>query len=352
MNNPSQHHPASGTYPDNWDEVAPCKLGTINTDGTRQPFDAMDDAQEIEPVAFPSKHGASYYPAITARTSLFCVSRIARDDDPDDMQIPVKVELSGQNGYKLTAWGPRLNMHDKLVWETAVQYAFENQHGFGSRFPVSLRDFAKRMGKKGAGGSSLKWIWHSMRRLYHTRLDFELPSGVKGGGSIFSTAIKDENGNFLLRLNPDFCAPVFFNDHRFLIKVQRRNQLPNQLSKWLHDFFSTHNGFESPQGTGREQHLTFSRARELSGYRGSRSQFAKDLPTAMSDLVQLAPDLIASFELEKEGRNSDTWTLKLVRGTEKPTYIIPDVERIEKDIPTKIDRPIKKKRPNSGGVVL
>ena len=378
MNNKSAPLPLTQShYSDDWDEAIPGQPSatapadmSMGKETSRPALSAsseaekrLDDDLEVDPIAFPIKHDAAYFPAITARTSLFCVNRIARDDDPDEMKNPVKVELSGQNGYKLTAWGPRLNMHDKLVWETAVQIAFENQHGFGARFAITLRDFSRRMGKKSGGGASLKWIWHSLRRLYHIRLEFEMPNGVKGGGSILSTALHDENGNFMLRLNPDFCAPVFFNDNRFLIKVQRRNLLVNQLSKWLHDFLSTHNGFEvvagaknssSPQNAGgRELKLSFARIRELAGYGGTRGQFAKDLIRSIGELVIAAPDLVAGYEVIKEGRASDTWKLRIVRGSEKPAYLIPEMARTERDLSTAA--PFKKPKRTSkgnGGVVL
>lgn len=321
--------------------------------------------QDESSIAFPFKHDPAYFPAITARTSLFCVNRISRDDNPDEMKNPVKVELSGQNGYKLTAWGPRLNMHDKLVWETAVQIAFENKHGFGNKFAISLRDFAQRMGWKNTGAKSLRWIWNSLRRLYHIRLDFEMPNGAKGGGSILSTAIQDENGNFTLRLNPDFCAPIFFNDNRFLIKVLRRNQLVNQLSKWLHDYLSTHKGFEVPHEdinpgrkssempTQREMTLSLLNIRALCGYAGTRHQFLTELGSAMNELQKSAPELIAGHELIREGRSSDTWKLRIVRGNERPVFLMPELSRIEKNLNhIEVKATSRPTRRGRGGVAL
>jgi len=340
-------------YVDDWDEVpeTPIQPGTSNIHDEK----VLDIKDEREPIPFPALQKSTYFPALTARTSLFSASRISRD--ATETSDSVKVELSGQNGYRLTAWGPRLNMHDKLVWETALQIAIENQHGMGARFCISLRDFAHRMGWETQGGAALQWIWMSLRRLYFIRLDFELPNGAKGGGSMLSTAMEDQDGNFVLRLNPDFCGPMFWNDNQFLIKIKRRSTLTGQLARWLHDYFSTQRGFDVQTTStdtdhmsepSREMHIQLQRLRELSGYTGERKQFARELVDAMKELVAKAPELTSSFDIKREGRSSDTWILHVIRGSERPAYLVPELNRIEKQLTDPNKKPVRRSSKSSG----
>ena len=340
-------------YVDDWDEVPepPIQSVTSNIHDEK----VLDIKDEREPIPFPALQKSTYFPALTARTSLFSASRISRD--ATETSDSVKVELSGQNGYRLTAWGPRLNMHDKLVWETALQIAIENQHGMGARFCISLRDFAHRMGWGTQGGAALQWIWMSLRRLYFIRLDFELPNGAKGGGSMLSTAMEDQDGNFVLRLNPDFCGPMFWNDNQFLIKIKRRSTLTGQLARWLHDYFSTQRGFDvqtTSTDTGqklapsREMNILVLGLRKLSGYTGERKQFARELVDAMTELVAKAPELIASFDIKREGRSSDTWTLHVTRGDERPAYLVPELDRSEKQLTDPNKKPSTRSSKGSG----
>lgn len=320
-----------------------------------------DAPGEQEQVPFPDYQKPSYFPAIAARTSLFSAARINRDEGEDAPSV--KVELSGQNGYKLTAWGPRLNMHDKLVWETALQVAMEQHQGMGSRFAISLREFARRMGWNGCSGDSLHWIWMSMRRLYFVRLEFVLPSGTKGGGSMLSTAIEDQHGNFMIRLNPDFCGPIFHEENQFLIKAKRRSTLTGQLARWLHDYFSTHNGFDAMEDSNgaaptlrapKEMKIKVQRLRELSGYSGERKKFVHELREAMGEIIEKAPELVASFEIDRHGRSSDTWVLNVKRGGERPAYLMPDLQRSERALPPPSPKkPARKSSaPRRSGVAL
>jgi len=335
---------------DDWDETTPESVPSSQSNGSE--FVKCDEPGEQAPLDFPNHQLPSYFPAVTARTSLFSAARIDRglaEDAPS-----MKVELKGQNGYKLTAWGPRLNMHDKLVWETAVQIAMEQKQGMGTRFAVSLRDFARRMGWNGCSGDALRWVWMSLRRLYFVRLEFALPNGSKGGGSILSSAFEDENGNFLIRLNPDFCGPIFHKETQFLIKTTRRAMLTGQLARWLHDHYSTHRGFDpaeppvapSNAEVPTEMRIKLERLRQISGYSSDRKQFLVELRDALTEIVEKAPELIASFGIERIGKSSDNWILTVKRGREKPAYLMPELNRSEKALPP--PAPAQKTSPRKG----
>jgi hypothetical protein len=185
-------------------------------------------AQRLEPAAdapgletrgssiipFPHRAKPDFFPALTARTSLFSASKTSRAETGY-----VECELTCQKGYSATFVGPRLNMHDKLVWDTAVQIAKERLPNLSDGFVISLREFAQRMGWKTRGGPALRWIWASLRRLYSVRVSFRLPNGKPGGGALLATALQTDEG-FYIRLNADFAQPAFLHDHQFRISIE------------------------------------------------------------------------------------------------------------------------------------
>lgn len=67
--------------------------------------------------------------------------------------------------------------------------------------------------------------------------------------------------------------------------------------------------------------------RELCGYEGIPRNFPGKLRSAMRALVAGAPALVSSFEIVETGRCSDTWKLRVVLGSDKPSFL--QAERID-----------------------
>jgi hypothetical protein len=317
------------------------------------------------PVPFPDGASPDRYPAIMARTSLFSARRRERGEaDPG-----ARVELCGHGGYKLVAWGPRLNMHDKAVLEAVLDITLASGLGIGALVPITLRDIARRLGLRWSGGSALEFIWKRLTTLDMVKLEFTLPNGKTRRASIMSTVDRDEQGNFDIRIHPDFFGHLYSEDKLFLIKRDRREKLTSQLAKWLHDFYSTHKGFKvegadgdagkegAAGGDGGETAgaefsmlLKLATLRELSGYSGARKQFLRDLQSAMAELSAVAPELIGEFEIEQTGRSSDGWTLEVIRGSEKPSFTMPGFSRSERALtPPKAANPKGARGPSGAG---
>lgn len=253
---------------------------------------------------FPALHKRSpkNFPGFIARSAMF---RASSSHEPFDRPTTVKAQ-----GCALTLSGPRLGMRDKHVWETAIQVAKERAEHIGDAFEIELRDFARRMGSSNHGGRALASIWDSLERIALARVEFEI-GACKGIGSLLATASRSD-GRIHLRLNPDFAMPALLGDKQFRFDQARRAALPTALAQWLHDFFSTHK-------LSRDMDLKY--LRDLCGYDGSPRNFPGKLRAAMQSLVEAAPCLVVSFQVDEGARSSDSWKLRVELGSEKPSFL-------------------------------
>lgn len=275
-------------------------------------------AAKAAPSGRPVPHGRHLrnFPGFIARSAMF---RACSSNAPFEQATEVKV----QGDCKLTLSGPMLTMRDKHVWETAIQLAKLRAPSVSDAFEIELRDFDRRMreGMAAPGdeadkdrepnGRALASIWSSLKRLALCRVEFEINGSCRGVGSLLATAYK-ESGRLYLRLNPDCAVPFLLGDKQFALNQARRAALPSALAQWLHDFLSTHK-------VAKSMDLLY--LRELCGYGGPGKNFPGKLQRAMEALAVAAPGLVASFNIEKLGRNSDAWELAVVRGAEKPSYL-------------------------------
>jgi hypothetical protein len=292
-----------------------------------------DDDRLLEPIAHWSR--PDVFPSLTARSSLFCASRIGTYNT-DDSKIET-MQLKCQ-GASLTYSGPRLDMHDKLVWETAVQIAKDRKAPVGTTFVISLRDFASRMGWKNPSGTNLKWIWTSIKRLSRAHLEYKATpkegrgadehreaTAVEGVGNLIAGAQR-RGDSYAIQICEQFSKFAFELDKQFLIQIKRRETLKGLLAKWLHDFLSTHT---------KEQEFDICYLRELSGFTGRQKDFPVKLNQALVELKTSIPGLVADYEILKKGKSSDDWTVMVHRGDEKPQFVLPRLapSRIDKQKP-------------------
>lgn len=265
-----------------------------------------DDEQAAEPIPFPHRDKPQHFPAFMARSAMFRAGR----SQGNPSETPSEIHAQG---CSISMSGPRLAMRDKAVWEVALQLAKEASSDMSRPFEVSLREFARRMGETDMGGNGLDSIWQCLKRLCLVRIEFQIRGQCSGVGSMLATATK-RDGRCYLRLNPDFALPALAHDKQFRIRSARRNSLSMALAQWMHDFLSTHS-------TSRDLDLGY--LRSLCGYDGPKRNFAAKLRSAMAELATRAPELVAAFEVEQSGRNSDGWKLKVVRGPELPEFTMP-----------------------------
>ena len=320
-------------YSDDWDSPTPKPAPKARPAKAAEPeipraavFELEDDAHE------PIAHWArpDFFPSLTARSSLFCASRLGvyNTDDKASQTIELKCQ-----GASLVYTGPRLDMHDKLVWETAVQIAKDRKAPVGTTFVISLRDFAARMGWKNPSGTNLKWIWTSIKRLSRAHLEYRAApkdarpgeegaeAVVEGVGNLIAGALRNGD-SYAIQICEHFSKFAFELDKQFLIQIKRRETLKSLLAKWLHDFLSTHT---------KEQEFDLCYLRELSGFTGRQKDFPVKLKQALDELGEAIPSLVAGHDIQKTGKSSDEWRVVVHRGDEKPQFLLPKLapSRIE-----------------------
>ncbi len=102
-----------------------------------------------------------HFPAFVARGGIFKAGR------PAAGLGSVEAKIQGLGGAMCL--GQQLGMRDKPVWEIAVQVAKENSANMCAYAPVSLREFAARLGWTDRSGKALAWIWACIERLSQAR---------------------------------------------------------------------------------------------------------------------------------------------------------------------------------------
>ena len=355
------------TYTDDWDSIPddqylsnPAETENIITRNmkTNHPPQNHDDYFEVdfqleqEPIVYFNK--PDYFPSLTARSSLFCASRIGSYNTDDSKNETIELKCQGAS---LTYNGPRLDMHDKLVWETAVQIAKDRKAPVGTTFNISLRDFAARMGWKNPSGTNLKWIWTSIKRLSRAHLEYKATpkdhkqsddnpdnSSIEGVGNLIAGAQR-RGDSYSIQICEHFSKFAFELDKQFLIQIKRRETLDGLLAKWLHDFLSTHT---------KEQEFDICYLRELSGFTGRQKDFPTKLKLALEELKNNIPGLVANFDIQKTGKNSDDWKVIVHRGDEKPQFLLPKLapNRIAKSTKPTKPTPKTSTKTRKSGVAL
>lgn len=322
---------SSQLYPEDWDDIPSQPSAPKDSVAAPRPLsergkslDAVlkeipsvtdkDAAVSLTPIANWSR--PDFFPSLTARSSLFCASRIGAYNTDESKLETVQLKCQGAS---LTYTGPKLDMHDKLVWETAVQIAKDRKAPVGTTFVISLRDFASRMGWKDPSGSNLKWIWESIKRLTRAHLEYKAHPNdrdqppIEGVGNLIAGAQR-RGDSYAIQICEHFSKFAFELDKQFMIQIKRRETLKNLLAKWLHDFLSTHS---------KEHEFDLAYLREISGFTGRKKDFPAKAKQALEELKERIPALVANYEIIEAGKSSDDWKVIIHRGDEKPQFIVP-----------------------------
>ncbi len=279
------------------------------------------------PVPFPHADKLGHFPAFMSRSSLFRCGQARTSDTKvqpisDDQKIiaagstpivtPIDIAIQGNFSMKYT--GPRLGMSDKLVFEAVVDIAKSSKHDIGMPLRTSLRSIALAMGWKDLGGGSLRWISMALARLSQAHVEIDSGTSLRCSGMLLKHVNIDASG-VAIQFDQSFTLQAFSNDNQFFVDRKRTATLSGSLAQWLHDFLSTHE-----QGDPHD----LSYLREMSGFNAAAGKFPKQLRDAMNELVAMGNTLVASYTIARLGKkSSDDWKLILIRGTEKPKFILP-----------------------------
>jgi hypothetical protein len=207
--------------------------------------------------------------------------------------------------------GPALSQYDKAVWMAALDVAKEQSLDMNRPLQTSLRELGRRIGLAAFSGRDLEWIRASLARLSEGTVEAVFSNGTHAAGKLIRSASFHPTG-IAIEFDAQFISVALAFDKQFKLDVDRRIRLRTDLAKWLYDFASTHT---------KPKPLELDYLRLLCGFDATTSKFPSRIEAALKEIVAAAPDMLASHPIQRGSRKSDGWTLTLVRGDEKPSYV-------------------------------
>ena len=250
----------------------------------------------LEPL--PLSRELDMFPAFMSRSALFSAIR-ANSGGSHAGPVPASGKVS------LSAWGPRLSMADKRVWEALVRLAKKGGFNVAAPFCAPMGDIAEMAG---FGRGQTRSAWAAIERLAALSID-ALVDGVAVSGKLLGAARKEGRRRvvaFDARLMRSALGGVLNVD----LGSSPRGRSEPPLAQWLGDYFLTH------EPSAMDPNLGY--LRDLCGYAGAPKEFAAALEAAMASLAAWRPDVIAGWSIDKSKRSSLAWTLSTQRGPARP----------------------------------
>jgi hypothetical protein len=335
--------PFAKTYADDWDEAPPPRVEPeAETDlapaqspapapkASPCPAAPQPAAPAVSPAAakaaIPIPHAweLDRFPGLFARSALFQ----ARRGGPRVEKKPL--ECYGRE-YGAVYEGPILDMREKRIWELVLREA-KKTGGADVEFAMSANELAIALGPRAKApgvkppkpsGPELARVGESLRRLAQAEIEYALPGGASGKGKLLGSARESASG-WSLSIDSGL-IPLLRDDNQFRIDTARRDKLKKELSKWLHDFVSTHD-------EGFEKGFELAKLAKLSGLSGDGDKLRRFVPRlreALKELSGSCPALVAGFELPEGARVGKDWRAVIKRGPDKVSFLCPAKEALK-----------------------
>lgn len=178
--------------------------------------------------------------------------------------------------------GPYLNQDDSLVWQMIIRAARQSHAPMGGLIQLSYQDIITSL-ERTDGGANFTWLKDCLERLHKAHVVIEtankvIRSYLLVGYSTDKKARKIEVGISAL------LYPLFAEDLTD-IDVLRKAKLKSQLSRWLHDFYSSHSN-PVPYSIDRIQ--------ELARSNKQASKFKIMIEKSVEELKLCEPPLFAA----------------------------------------------------------
>jgi hypothetical protein len=264
---------------------------------------------------FPRHHLRDHFPAFFARSGLFAAGRVLSKE----AEGSTKVLAQGKGWATLS--GRRLSLVDKMVFEAIVTLAKDEALELHEPLQCSVRAIAREMGWGDKGGANSRHIEAVLERFARTTVTFDLGDGVPRTGKLLASVAKakvegkgksdGERTKTEIVFDAGFILPAFGATKQYKIDRRRRKRLCSSMSKWLHDFLSTHS---------KPFALDLKYLRERSGFLGRPKDFAEALTAAADEIMEKAPELLACYEFDHRARSSEGWKVVFHRGSEAASF--------------------------------
>jgi TrfA protein len=190
-------------------------------------------------------------------------------------------------GIEIRFLGTRPNQTDLDVWEMLLHLA--RLQPLSSEVQFTAHAMLKALGR-GTGGKHHEELKEQIARLAAGMAEITWTKERKTfGGTLISNFFRDEDtGLYIVKFNQDF-GKLYATGHTSIDWEERKSLGQNNLAKWLHGFYSSH---EQPYSYKVET------LQRLCGSTTVRRDFRRSLKEALPKLIDIGT--IASWSIEAE----------------------------------------------------
>lgn len=210
------------------------------------------------------------------RSALFGIQREKKDET---YLNNIKITSLYKN-ITITYTGPVLNQDDSLIWQIIARMVYQSSNQMGNLIEIPRREILTLLGKSD-GGANFNWIKKCLDRLSKAHILIESDSFVVNTNLLVGYYLNKTENKVYAGIS-SLLYPLFSQDLTD-IDVIRKTKLKTQLSKWLHDFYSSHSD-PIP--------YPLTRLKELSRTTIQHSKFKKMVEDSLVELKQCEPPII------------------------------------------------------------
>lgn len=195
--------------------------------------------------------------------------------------------IASVEGIEVRYQGTRPNQSDLDVWEMLLHLA--RLQPLGAKLQFTAHSLLKELGR-GTGGKDHEELKQQIRNLALGGAEITWVKDRKTfAGTLISSYVRDEDtGEYVVTFNKDF-GMLYARGHTSIDWVERKSLGRNNLAKWLHGFYSSH---EKPYSYKVET------LQRLCGSASPRREFRRLLKAALLKLADMGT--ITSWDIGKD----------------------------------------------------
>jgi hypothetical protein len=185
--------------------------------------------------------------------------------------------IASVEGVEIRFQGTRPNQSDLDVWEMLLHLA--RLQPLSSEIQFTSHALLKALGR-GTGGKDHEELKQQVRNLAAGLAEITWTKERKTfGGTLISSFFRDEEtGLYVVKFNRDF-GKLYASGHATIDWEQRKSLGRNNVAKWLHGFYSSHEQQVYPYKVETLQRLC--------GSTSTRKEFRQRLRLALQKLIEL-----------------------------------------------------------------
>lgn len=218
--------------------------------------------------------------------------------------------------------GPCLNQDDSLVWQIIIRAARQSMTPMGGLVQLSTNEILNAL-ERTDGGANFTWLKSCMERLTKAYISIETESEETRSHLLIGYKVDKKTKKISVGIS-SLLYPLFASDLTD-VDVLRKTKLKSQLTRWLHDFYSSHS---------EPYNYSVEKIKELSRSTKQTSKFKKMIEESIEELKECVPPLFAKSSY----LNKDTNLLHIYKATNSP-----GVPPVKKDVAQKKEKQKKER---------